>query len=158
RAARWARRHKTFVTTATALLVTTVAALAVSTVLINRERVRAEEGFRQARQAVDEYYTTVSENKLLDVPGLQPLRKELLDSALRYYQEFLRQRAGDRSVQAEVAAASYRVAFLTNVIGSVDETRSAYQRALDFYERLVRDHPEVTRFRCDLAICCNDFG
>ena len=35
-------------------------------------RTQAEANFRKARQAVDEYFTLVSETKLLDVPGLQP--------------------------------------------------------------------------------------
>ena len=30
---------------------------------------------------MNDYFTQVSENKLLDVPGLQPLRKDLLESA-----------------------------------------------------------------------------
>ena len=35
------------------------------------------ENYRQARLAIDDL-THVAENKLLNVPGLQPLRKELL--------------------------------------------------------------------------------
>src|SRR5262249_35440233 len=81
RAARWARRHRPLVAGAAMLLVSAVAALSVGAVLINRERAKAEANFRQARAAVDEYFTTVSESKLLNVPGLLPLRKELLDAA-----------------------------------------------------------------------------
>ena len=41
------------------------------------------------------YFTTISESRLLNVPGLQPLRKELLDSAMKYYRDFLSQRGHD---------------------------------------------------------------
>ena len=37
------------------------------------QRRAADKSSRQARQAVDEFFTRVSESTLLDVPGLQPL-------------------------------------------------------------------------------------
>ena len=43
---------------------------------------RAEANFTKARAAVDELLTQVSESQLLSVPGLQPLRRDLLRSAL----------------------------------------------------------------------------
>jgi serine/threonine protein kinase len=49
------------------------------------ERNVAEENFQQTRAAVDDYFTTVSESKLLDKPDLTPLRQELLESAVKYY-------------------------------------------------------------------------
>ena len=55
-----------------------------------RLRAEADESFRQARNAVDDYLTRVGESRLLGVPGLQPLRKELLESALPYYEAFIR--------------------------------------------------------------------
>ena len=63
RVARWGRRHRPLVAGAAMLLVSAVAALSVGAVLINRERSKAEANFRQARAAVDEYFTTVSESK-----------------------------------------------------------------------------------------------
>jgi serine/threonine protein kinase/tetratricopeptide (TPR) repeat protein len=158
RARRWARRNRTAVTAAAALLLTAVVALSVSTVLISREKSRAEQSFRQARQAVDDYFTTVSESKLLNVPGLQPLRKDLLDRALKYYQGFIRERGGDRTVRAELAATYYRVAWITGIAGSRAEALDPYRQALARYEDLVRDHPAEARYQTDLAIVCNDLG
>jgi eukaryotic-like serine/threonine-protein kinase len=155
---RWGRRHKPVVAGAAALLVASVVGLSVGAILINRERARAEESFKQARQAVDDYFTTVSESKLLDVPGLQPLRKELLERALNYYQGFIRQRGNDRSIKAELAATYYRVARLTELIGSGQEALAAHRQALALYEGLVHSQPDVARFQSDLAICCNDLG
>src|SRR5207244_13027532 len=103
-------------------------ALSVGAVLINRERARAEENFRQARAAVDEYFTTVSENKLLEVPGLQPLRKDLLEAARKYYEGFLRQRDNDPSVRAEAAASSYRLALLDSLVGSRQAALTLFQK------------------------------
>ncbi len=99
RLARWGRRHRTLVAAAALLLMTAVAGLSVGTVLLSRANARteqqrrlaetnfqeAEANFRKAREAVDEYFTKVSQSKLLNVPGLQPLRKELLESARNYY-------------------------------------------------------------------------
>ena len=48
-----------------------------------KQREQADANFQKARKTVDEYFTLVSESKLLDVPGLQPLRTDLLEAALR---------------------------------------------------------------------------
>jgi serine/threonine-protein kinase len=158
RARRWARRNRTAVTAAAALLLTAVVALSVSAVLINRERIRAEANFRQARAAVGEYFTKVRESTLLDVPGLQPLRKELLESARKYYERFLAQRGDDPTVRAEAAATYYRLALLTQLIGSQDGAVALHRKALGLYEELVRAHPGLVRFQSDLAICCDTLG
>ena len=52
RVSRWARRHKTAVSAAAALLVTATIALAVSTVLVSNEKTEAEAQGQQARHAV----------------------------------------------------------------------------------------------------------
>src|SRR5262249_18797797 len=105
-AGRWARRHRPLVAGAAALLVAGVVGLTAGTILLSRanartedQRARAEANFAKAREAVDEYFTKISESKLLNVPGLQPLRKELLESARKYYQGFLNDRGQDRSVR-----------------------------------------------------------
>ena len=68
------------------------------------EKAKAEANFRKRRQAVDDYFTLVSESRLFDVPGLQPLRKQLLEAALKFYESFVNQRGHEPQLQAELAA------------------------------------------------------
>ena len=91
---------------ATAAAVLAIAAVAiVAALLIERQRrlaeslaierdaahVQAETGFRKAQHAVDDLFTRVSEDTLLNQPGTQQLRKELLEKTLTYYKRFIRQ-------------------------------------------------------------------
>src|SRR5262249_4506357 len=112
---------------------------------------QAEANFRQARAAVDKYFTTVSESKLLNVPGLQSLRKELLDAAQRYYRDFLRERGDDPSVRVEAASASFRVGWIQQMI-EPKEAMEPYRTAIALYEQLARDHPENVEYHRRLAM------
>ena len=89
------------------------------------------QNFDLARKAVDDYLTTVSQDLLLksELPGLKPLRKELLEKALRYYQEFLRQRGDDPAQKEAAAAAFYRVGDITGEIGAKPAAFEALRRA-----------------------------
>jgi serine/threonine-protein kinase len=147
RLTRWGRRHRTSAASVAVLLVTAVVGLSIGAVLINRERAKAEANFRQARAAVDRYFTTVSESRLLDVPGLQPLRKELLDAAREYYRDFLIKRGDDPSVRADAASASFRVGWINQAIGRPGDALESLRTAEALYEQLVREHPEVTEYR-----------
>jgi hypothetical protein len=51
----------------------------------------------------------VSENELPDRPPTQSLRKRLLEAALAYYKDFISQRRGDASSQAELVAVRDRL-------------------------------------------------
>jgi eukaryotic-like serine/threonine-protein kinase len=99
-----------------------------------------------------------SESKLLNVPGLQPLRKELLESSRKYYQEFLKDHADDPSVRAEAAEAWYRVGFVTMDVESATEAMPNFEQATQMYDRLSREHPTVERYSYKLAMCLNDLG
>ena len=107
---------------------------------------------------MDEYFTKISESKLLSVPGLQPLRKELLDSARTYYEEFAREHSDDPTVQADLAEAWYRVAYITNFKGSGQEALPLLSRALTLYRNLAKRHPGVVRYPYKVAMCLNDLG
>jgi serine/threonine-protein kinase len=165
RLARWARRHRPLVAGAAALLLASVVGLTAGTVVLGRanarieeQRLRAEANFKKAREAVDDYFTKVSESKLLNVPGLQPLRRELLESAGKYYQEFLRDRGDDPTVRAEAAESRYRLGFITHHIGSQTQALEHLQKSAALYEALARDHPDEVRYPYKLAMCLNDIG
>ena len=151
---------------------TAVSGLSVGTVLLSQANARteqqrrlaetnyqhAEANFRKAREAVDEYFTKVSESKLLNVPGLQPLRKELLESARKYYDAFLRDHGTDRTVRADTAQAWHRLGYIKSEVGTEAEAAKDLQQAVSMYETLVRDNPGESRYPHKLAVALNDLS
>jgi serine/threonine-protein kinase len=172
RLARWGRRHKPLVAGAAALLLAAVVALSVGTVLLGRanariegeraeaqrQRDRADANFRKARQAVDDSLTRVSENKLLNSPGLQPLRKELLEAALPYYRGFAAEAQDDPALSAELARAYYRLGKITEAVGTQEDAIAAYRKSHDLWEQLVGDHADEDAYQSELADCCLAWG
>lgn len=158
RVARWARRHKPIVTGVTALVMTATLALAISTILVGQQRARAEDRFRQARQAVDDSFTRVSQNTLLGVPGLRPLRKELLEAALGYYQRFLEERSSDATLQRDVAVTWSRVGEITAETGTPSAALAAYRKSHEIYARLAAPSPNDVALQRDLAASLERIG
>jgi tetratricopeptide (TPR) repeat protein len=111
-----------------------------------RQQLRAEENFRRARRAVDDYMTQVSESTLLDEAGLQPLRSELLESALGYYQEFMRDHGSDPQIKAEVASAYLRLSQLQLTMGSTDESLVSLRKGLDLVEQVMESGSDVRQY------------
>ena len=77
-------------------------------------RAKAEENFQQARRVVDDFLTQLGEDKVKDMPGFQPVWKELMEVALKYYQGFVQQRSHDPAVQAELGRTYFRIGKITN--------------------------------------------
>lgn len=116
-----------------------------------KQRAVAEANFQKARQAVDEYFTLVSESKLLDVPGLQPLRRDLLEAALRFYKQSANQRSSDPDVQANLAVTYLRVAEIYHATDRNEDALAVIGQALDTIDRLRREHPAATEAHRKLA-------
>jgi eukaryotic-like serine/threonine-protein kinase len=129
RLAKWARRHRTFVGASAVFIVLLTAGLGVSTAIIAREHMKtaaalesekkhakaaaeattsAESRFQQARKVVD-LLTQVGEEELADSPRNRELRRKILETALGYYEEFLRERGDEPELQADLEAARQRV-------------------------------------------------
>ena len=121
-AARWRRRHVGLVRAGVGFLFLAFLGLLASTVLIAREhaktkaafasesqqRAAAELSFRQARAAVDDF-ARLGEEELAAMPSMLGLRRQMLETALAYYESFLAQRESDPSIRAELAETSARV-------------------------------------------------
>jgi eukaryotic-like serine/threonine-protein kinase len=175
RLARWGRRHRPLVAGVAVLLLTTVVALVAGLILLGqagarteRQRVRAEANYveaqkqrdlartnlQTARRAVDDYFVQVSEDTLLNsgLPGLQDLRKKLLESALTSYKEFVRQEGDNPELKKELAQAYSRVGTITAEIGEKPaDALVTLGQARDSYELLSRAHPDDPSFRGELA-------
>ena len=108
----------------------------------DKARAAAFKSYQQARAAVDAYFTHVSESQLLDVPGLKPLRRELLQLALQYYQGFIDESRDDPQLAIGHAEALFRVARIKDEIESGDRARAAYEIAHQKIEALSKRFPE----------------
>jgi serine/threonine protein kinase len=117
--------------------------------LAQREHEQSEANLQKAQKAVDDYFTLVSESQLLDVPGLDSVRKRLLETALNYYEDFIRQHGANSQFQADVAAAHLRLAQITYLDGGGSDQYFPHLRdGVAIIERLIQEHrdtPEVQR-------------
>jgi serine/threonine-protein kinase len=121
-------------------------------------RARAERDFARAHNAVNKFSTTFSERDLMNLPGHQDIRKDLLEDALRYYQEFLKEHAGDPQLVRELAEAQVRVARIRDAVGSRTEALTAYLEARGVYEKIATANPRDREARRKLASAAMHVG
>jgi tetratricopeptide (TPR) repeat protein len=111
----------------------------------------ADQNFQLAQQVVDQFFTRVSEKQLRDIPGFQHVRRELLQSALAYYQDFAQRHRQDSKVQSEVARALFRVGVLEHELGNSAKAIEAHEQAMTILEPLVQASPTDPNLRLELA-------
>jgi len=150
RVGRWMRGHTTLVaTTLTAVLVST-ALLAIGFYLLsqsynqvsearwaaeanaetaNVQRREANRNFSLANSAVDRYFTTISEETLLDQPGLQELRKTLLMEARSFYDSLVKAIEADEVLQGEQVIAATNLARIIEETEGAGPALAAYRKA-----------------------------
>jgi serine/threonine-protein kinase len=168
RVARWLRQHRSWTYSGAAGLVgvcvVATAALVVVDGLRRSEaeaRHEAETNFDMAFNAVEEYLTNVSENTLLkeqDSVDIRNLRQQLLQNALKYYQQFVKQRALDPRLQKELAKAYFRVGLITQEIGSPHEALVALGSARAIWERLLAAEPQNEELKGQVGACYLTIG
>jgi serine/threonine-protein kinase len=130
RAARWARRHKTAVAAAAALLVTGLISLGIYSELIRREKARTERFYGLARLAVDRMLTKLGEEGLADTPQMELVRREMLDQAGRFYQTLHNERGDDPRTRADVSMSAVRLGDVETLIGEDAKAEGHYGEAI----------------------------
>jgi len=170
------RRHKAVVVSvgvcAAVMLFLAVAGLAVGTIRIAREqaetrkalseaekhREKAEANFKKAQAAVDQMLTEVSEDRRFDLPQLEPVRRALLDKALKFYQGFLEERSDDPEIRFETGRAYARVGTIYSRLGQPGPSESAFRQGLDLFEKLLSEFPARREYREATAAVCAELG
>jgi eukaryotic-like serine/threonine-protein kinase len=103
----------------------------------------SELSFLEAFAAVNDLFTRVSEESLLNQPGMQPLRRDLLQRALDYYQRLLVRRRDNPELQDELGTTYYRVGLITEELESASKAIPWYEQAESLQRRLLADAPEM---------------
>jgi tetratricopeptide (TPR) repeat protein/predicted Ser/Thr protein kinase len=113
---------------------------------------QAEEAQRQrARRAVDKMFTQVAEKWLAQQPGLEPLQRQFLEEALRFYQEFAAEGSTDPELRWETGVAHRRVGEIQQKLGAFAEAEQALNRSIVVLNALVADSPSEPRYQAALG-------
>ena len=156
---KWCRRNRvlagSIIVTATGLLFggvslavayveTEEARVAVTNSLEDTRRAQelSEASFQDALEAVNQFFTQVSEDRLLNEPGSQKLRRELLDLARDYYLRFLDRRSNDPTVRDELAATHFRLGLITEELDSPQAAVESLETARMVQEKLLATTPK----------------
>lgn len=119
--------------------------------LADRRRDEAEARFRSASDALDAYFMSLRTNQHLNVPALQPLRQELLGTALTHYRQLIDQHGDDPELRANLANAYLRVGELSRAIGQREQAVEALEQAVRRYRQLVDQFPQNGDYGSALA-------
>jgi serine/threonine-protein kinase len=168
RLARWARRQRTTAVGLAVALLVGALSLAVATVLLTaanvrertarrdaqterdearQQRERADANLARARDAVDKYLTRVAEDDRLKQTDLHALRKDLLATAVPFYEEFARQEADVPERLADQGKAYLSLALVRDELGEPQAAAAGYRRAEEVFARLAAEHPTVPEHR-----------
>jgi tetratricopeptide (TPR) repeat protein len=162
---RFLRRHQTLSTSVTAAAMIAALSFGVGSWLLGRanERERAarndaDQSFRLAHESVNKYFTEVAEDDRLLQADLRPLRKELLNSAREYYEQFIAERSDDPTLRAEMGMALGRLAHLVLETEPRANALPHYDRAIEMFEELTTVHRDNSAYWNELATVYNDVG
>jgi tetratricopeptide (TPR) repeat protein len=114
---------------------------------------QARVNFQRARRAVDQFYTRFYERGVLDIPGLEKIRQEVLGEMLQYYKEFIDQHHDDPSLRRELADTCLRLGMTTYKLGGAADALGLLRRSLRDYELLAEATPSDTAIQTQISTC-----
>lgn len=120
---------------------------------------QAREYFGQAREAVNWVMTYVGQKFLRRQPGMDDVRRAILERALTYYQYFVRkQETNDPELVWDEGKAQIRIGDVQTILGDLAQAEGAYQAAQKILAQLVQDYPNEADYKLDLATAYTNYG
>jgi tetratricopeptide (TPR) repeat protein len=117
----------------------------------DRSRQRAEQARQRTRAALDDISSLVIEDWLSKQPRLEASQRAFLERALASYEEFGGEVGHTEEIRKSVADAYLRTGKIHALLGESAAAASAYQKADERFQGLVRDFPQSLQYRADLA-------
>jgi tRNA A-37 threonylcarbamoyl transferase component Bud32 len=120
-----------------------------------QQRALADDNFREARGAVEDLLR-ISDERLKDQAGLQPLRIELMKAAIDRYEPFLSQPIPDPTPREELARlyARYGQMLLESTEVFDQSVIDEFEKARKLQEQLLQEHPGDRMLRENLGWTC----
>jgi tetratricopeptide (TPR) repeat protein len=117
----------------------------------NEQRLRAEGNFQKALAAVDRMLLHLGDERLANVPQVTPVRRAVLEDALKLFQEILNQDGQNPAVRGETARAYQRVGIINRELGRVNPSEQALLRSIAMLEKLTAEFPDDLTYRSELG-------
>ncbi len=114
-------------------------------------RKEAVDSLKEALAAVDQMLTRVGQDRLDNVPQMEPVRRELLQDALKFYQRFLQKNRDDPIIGREAARAYQRLGEIQRNLGQYAESEQNYRIAFAMFEAQNAQAPLDASFRYGLS-------
>jgi len=130
----------------------------IARIAAEKSRGEAHANFLKARDAVEKYLTRVTDHPRLNESDFQSLRKELLETAMPFYEDLAKTGSSDPGVCSDQAWALGKLADLYQSLGEKSKAEAAFRQVLQIDERLVADFPENPAYREALALHCNNYS
>ncbi len=123
------------------------------------QRVRAEANQDKAFEGIDRFLTRIADKDLASIPGLEVVRRDLLNQALEVSEGFLREDEGSSSrVREEIARAHERCAKIQDALTNHPKQLEHFRQAVRIRRGLVKDHPDDATHRFELAKTLHNLG
>src|SRR5262249_27983830 len=122
------------------------------------QRQLADANFQKARDAVDQMLTRVGQEQLAQMPRMERLRRDLLQEALRFYQEFVRQKSTDPVVRNELARAYWRLGEAHRQVQALGQAGGADRQAGATYQKVAEEFPTVDGYWNGLGVSYANLG
>jgi tetratricopeptide (TPR) repeat protein len=166
---RWCRRNPVVAGLTAALFCVLLSALAGLTALwlhaeerrrdaeaaqeqMRQQKERANQNLATARQAVEQYLRKTAMHPRLRAGDFADLRKELLATAVPFFEEFVMQTKDDPYLEHERGRAYAELAFAHREMGETEKALAAFKQSLAINTGLAAKHPEDPSHRANVAV------
>ena len=120
--------------------------------LAEKARALANRNFQKARAAVENYLQKVTDNPdLKNRGGLHDLRMQLLEAALPFFEEFVKEKSDDPALRLDQGRAYFRLAKVRAEMGKREAALRDYAAARDVFASLTTHFPDVREYRQEMA-------
>ena len=118
----------------------------------------SQEQRRLAQAVVKDLLVRVGSEEFRDIPKMEPVRKELLERALQYYERFLLDAGNDPQLRREWAQSQFSVGEIYRLLGENEKAEQAFQTAISRQQELAAEFPGQDDYRAEIAATYRSLG
>ncbi|MCO8121146.1 protein kinase [Stieleria sp. TO1_6] len=141
RLSKWMRRHRRIVLAVAASIVLIVAAswvvlaqLAIANGRTRQALASSQSNLQRTEEILDRFGLLAAE-KLRDVEGAEPVRRELLKQTLLYYEDYARRIQGGEQFSEQIAITYFKAAQIIDEIGAKQDAIENYESAAQLFAK-----------------------